>query len=196
MAEPKPPEVIAELLRQSPPLPEEARVVNVFLKRARLLMIADVKENFDKSAGPDGTPWKPLKFPRPRGGNKPLLDTGMLRASVTGGSPEFRADTGLNYVSIGTVRPGANLMHAGGTVVPTGDRLLAPPPTGVGLVPTCAGGVTRLPPTGTGMARIACSSPRSRSGQRTVRSHDRSPSMIWLAGRPATAVPIRRTCSA
>lgn len=129
MAEPKPPEVIAELLRQSPPLPEEARVVNVFLKRARLLMIADVKENFDKSAGPDGTPWKPLKFPRPRGGNKPLLDTGMLRASVTGGSPEFRADTGLNYVSIGTVRPGANLMHAGGTVVPTKAKALAIPLT-------------------------------------------------------------------
>lgn len=129
MAEPKPPEVIAELLRQSPPLPEEARVVSVFLNKARTAMIDDVHDHFEKSVGPDGKPWKPLKFPRPRGGNKPLFDTGKLRDSITGKSPEFRSEVGFNYVAIGTVHPGANLMHAGGTVVPTKAKALAIPLT-------------------------------------------------------------------
>lgn len=129
MAEPKPPEVIAELLRQSPPLPDAPRVVQVFLQRARLAMLADVRENFKNSAGPDGTPWKPLKFPRPQGGNKLLWNKGLLRASITGGNSDYREEVGINYVSIGTVRPGANLMNSGGTIVPTKAKALAIPLT-------------------------------------------------------------------
>jgi phage gpG-like protein len=124
----RPPEEIATLIRDDL-IPDAERVVTAFLKQARVMMIADVKENFARSSDPDGRPWAPLRFPRPRGGSKPLLDTGQLRASITGASPEFREEEGPNYVTIGTTRPGANLMQQGGTVLPRKGKALAIPLT-------------------------------------------------------------------
>jgi phage gpG-like protein len=67
------------------------------IKGIKLLLIAGVKENFDKESDPDGVPWKPLKRPRRRkrdlvrgtkrgrkkkGIDKILQDTGLLRTSM------------------------------------------------------------------------------------------------------------------
>lgn len=104
-------------------------LVPVLLQRARVLMQKDVRENFQASKDPDGQPWKPLKFPRVRGGDKPLLDTGLLRASVTtkaeGNIEQYTATS----VTIGTNRPGANLHQKGGTVLPVKAKALAIPLT-------------------------------------------------------------------
>ncbi|MCA9013865.1 MAG: phage virion morphogenesis protein [Planctomycetaceae bacterium] len=46
---------------------------------------ADLAQGFQSSTAPDGTPWAPLKHPRPKGhnqDNKPLIDTGRLQESV------------------------------------------------------------------------------------------------------------------
>lgn len=46
-------------------------------EKARVLM------RFENSEAPDGTTWQALKQPRPRGGDKPLQDTGVLMGSIT-----------------------------------------------------------------------------------------------------------------
>lgn len=53
-------------------------VYRVMVEETRSL----VTEAFARSAGPSGA-WAPLKRARRRGGSKPLLDTGRLRASIT-----------------------------------------------------------------------------------------------------------------
>ena len=58
------------------------------LKVASVMIGAAAKENFARGHAPDGTPWAPLKRPRSgsKGGDRPLRDTGLLMASVSGGS--------------------------------------------------------------------------------------------------------------
>lgn len=121
------------------------RVQVVFLKRAAIAMKADVNENFNTSASPDGAPWAPLRFPRPnsKGGDKPLLNTGLLRASITRTGAGHIENLTATSVEIGTVRPGANLMHAGGTVVPTKAKALAIPLTKEAYSATVNGGGPR-----------------------------------------------------
>jgi len=46
-------------------------------EKARVLM------RFEHGEAPDGTTWQALKQPRPRGGGKPLQDTGVLMGSIT-----------------------------------------------------------------------------------------------------------------
>ena len=70
--------------------------------------------------------------------------------------------------------------------VPAIASPVEPPATGDGGVPDGPPAVTEFD-TGTGMLRIVCSSPRSRSGQRTVTSKSLPPSWIWVAARPPTA---------
>lgn len=86
------------------------------------LMLADVKDRFDKSNAPDGSPWKPLKHPRVNGGNKPLLDTGILRASLFAGHTS-------DSVFVATTHPGAALQNFGGVVRPKRAKMLAIPLT-------------------------------------------------------------------
>ena len=91
-------------------------------KRVRLLLIAAAKTNFDQGQGPDGAFWAPLRWPRPRGGNKPLRDRGLLMASLTGmgqGHVEKLTDTSLE---IGSNLEYASLHQYGGTVVPRPPR--------------------------------------------------------------------------
>jgi phage gpG-like protein len=54
------------------------------LKACGVALRASVLENFQGAHDPDGRPWAALRFPRPRGGDKPLNDTGLLRSSMTG----------------------------------------------------------------------------------------------------------------
>jgi phage gpG-like protein len=84
--------------------------------------VGGVKKSFATSTAPDGTPWAPLKFPRPSGGSKPLLDSGLLQASVHG---TFEGDT----LTLRANGPGAALHNFGGTVRPVNAKALAIPIT-------------------------------------------------------------------
>lgn len=84
------------------------------------LAVSAVKDNFAKGTSPDGQPWRPLTWPRPRGGTLPLRDTGGLMASI-----QARLTPG--GIEVGTVKQGAALHQYGGTVVPKTARLLAIP---------------------------------------------------------------------
>jgi phage gpG-like protein len=47
-------------------------------KQLQVLAVADTRDNFQTSSDPDGSPWAPLKYRQ----GKPLLDKGLLRASI------------------------------------------------------------------------------------------------------------------
>jgi len=118
------------------------KLVAKILKASAKAMKFDVRENFDKQAGPDGRPWKRLKFPHIRGGDVPLNDTGRLRASLVSKTKDSVEVFTINSVEIGTTKEGANLMNAGGTVVPVKAKALAIPLTKEALR---AGGPRRFP---------------------------------------------------
>ena len=86
------------------------------------VLVGDAKRRFATGTTPEGARWRPLKYPRPRGGDKPLMDTGRLMNSVTG-----RADA--TGVTVGTAHPAAALMQYGGVVRPKKARHLAIPLT-------------------------------------------------------------------
>lgn len=71
------------------------------LTAARVLLVADVRENFDQGHDPEGQAWLPLKNPSQRRGGasaKPLRDKDILMASVTAqgnGHVETLTDTEL-----------------------------------------------------------------------------------------------------
>jgi phage gpG-like protein len=92
------------------------------LKSAGLMMLADVKRNFNESHDPDGRPWAPLAHPRPSGGAKPLQDRGLLAASFSS------KVTGAGVV-VGSNRVGVNLHQMGGTISPKRAKFLAIPLT-------------------------------------------------------------------
>lgn len=102
------------------------------LKQCRLLVIADVKENFAGGHGPDGSAWPPLKHARAnsKGADKPLRDEGMLMASVTSangaGHVEELTDS---YLVLGTNLDYARVHQEGGTIRPKGHPFLAIPLT-------------------------------------------------------------------
>ena len=98
------------------PLPAEAS------KAIGFAMLADIRGHFQRSTAPDGRPWPKLKYPRVRGGNKPLLDTGVLRNSL---HPVALPDG----AAVVTNHPGAALHNSGGVVKPRKAKALAIPLT-------------------------------------------------------------------
>jgi len=66
------------------------------------ILVSDTRRRFGLSQAPDGSTWAPLKYRRKRGGSKPLLDTGMLRNSITGYGTDRGAVVGsnLHYAAI------------------------------------------------------------------------------------------------
>ena len=102
------------------------------LKKCRVLIVADIKENFQGSHTPDGIPWKPLAHPRPnsKGSDKPLLDKGLLRASVTasGGKGHYETIT-RREMTFGTNLEYARVQQEGGTIRPRNAKNLAIPLT-------------------------------------------------------------------
>jgi len=90
-------------------------------KRMGLVLASDMKGHFDRGSGPNGERWAPIQ-PRPQGGDKPLLNTGRLRASIKGRAEPNGASAGTNVIY-------ANLMNAGGTIRPTKAKFLAIPLT-------------------------------------------------------------------
>lgn len=116
-----------------------------------------VQQHFQTSTGPDGVPWKPLAHPRPAGGHLPLLDKGLLAASVT-------AKVDGDEIVLQASHPGARLHQFGGVVYPVRARALAIPisreatkvtgPRSFGrplqLIPGRSGGPARLVEPGRG----------------------------------------------
>lgn len=140
----KTPDDAANQLRLKPGDVDPLRVQEKIIKQARVAMIADVRDNFRNSADPDGTPWAALRHPRPRGGNRPLMDTGILRASVVTAGPAHVEVQTVRSIEIGTAQMGARLMHEGGVVVPKKAKALAIPLTKEAVR---AGGPRRFPNT-------------------------------------------------
>jgi phage gpG-like protein len=86
------------------------------------VLVDDARRRFATSTDPGGRAWKPLKHKRPNGGDKPLLDTGLLRASV---QAKPTATGAVVYSNL----PQAFLHEYGGTVKPTRGKYIAIPLT-------------------------------------------------------------------
>lgn len=123
------PEDAAKQLRRDAARLSDGKLVEKILNQCRMAMLRDVRENFATVSDPDGRKWPGLKFPRVRGGDRPLIDTGALRASIVGKHANHIEEVTQNSVTIGTTRPGANLMQSGGTVKPVNGKALAIPLT-------------------------------------------------------------------
>ena len=74
-------------------------------EEARVLM------RFEHGEAPDGTAWQALKRPRPRGGDRPLQDTGVLMGSIT-------AQVHGNTLQIGTATDYAHYHQFGTQHIP------------------------------------------------------------------------------
>lgn len=84
------------------------------MRVGKIAAVGEVKERFNTSTDPKGQPWLTLKEPRVRtkGIDLPLLDTGKLRASITG-------DYGKDWLSTGTpYMPIASTQQFGKTILP------------------------------------------------------------------------------
>lgn len=73
--------------------------------------VARVMQRFEQSRSPDGTAWQALKRPRPRGGDRPLQDTGVLMGSIT-------AQAHGNILQIGTATDYAHYHQFGTQHIP------------------------------------------------------------------------------
>ena len=73
--------------------------------------VARVMQRFEQSRSPDGTAWQALKRPRPRGGDRPLQDTGVLMGSIT-------AQVHGNTLQIGTTTDYAHYHQFGTQHIP------------------------------------------------------------------------------
>lgn len=73
--------------------------------------VARVVQRFEQSRSPDGTAWQALKRPRPRGGDRPLQDTGVLMGSIT-------AQAHGNILQIGTATDYAHYHQFGTQHIP------------------------------------------------------------------------------
>lgn len=99
-----------------------------FLRACGPMIGGALKRDMTAGVSPDGTPFAPLKFPRARGGTKPLIDQGFLRASLEGGANHVERVEG-STLYVGTNRVGSSLMQDGGTVVAASGRALSIPMT-------------------------------------------------------------------
>lgn len=67
------------------------------LKRVKVMLVSETKQNFVRATTPAGKPWKPFKRPpsKKRGGKKAKLlrDTGRLMASVTSTGADGHVET-------------------------------------------------------------------------------------------------------
>ncbi len=102
-----------------PPRPGAVTLPPVVGKIIGQILVSDVKSRFSTGTDPRGSPWRPLKFKRPNGGDKPLRDTGELMASIT-------ARVEPTAVVVGTMRAGAALHNFGGVVRAKGKMLAIP----------------------------------------------------------------------
>jgi phage gpG-like protein len=105
-----------------------ARPPAALLRQLSVWAGGEAKRCIAEGRDPDGAPYPPLKFPRARGGTRPLRDRGLLLASMTGGAG-FIQQMGQWQFTQGSNLPYAALQNAGGVIVPTKGKFLAIPKT-------------------------------------------------------------------
>lgn len=96
--------------------------LDVVLKSFEVATLGDVKQNFQQGMDPLGVKWQPLKHPRPQGGNKVLLSSGVLMNSI-----KVKA-TGSQIIQSTNI-PYAGIHLFGGVIKPKRAKLLAIPLT-------------------------------------------------------------------
>lgn len=111
-------------------------------KQVGMALTAGGMECFDKSMAPDGKPWSPLKYGRIRGGTKPLLDWGVLRSSLSFGSPGHVFRVGPDFVEWGTNLIQAATHNFGMVIRPKKGKYLVIPAS---IDALRAGSPTRFP---------------------------------------------------
>lgn len=108
-----------------------AEVVNFDMprvwKQVGVALENGARDCFNSSKSPSNQPWSPLRHPRPRGGNKPLLDRGLLRASLTHGGKDHIERTNANTMEWGTNSEAAALQNYGGVIIPKKGKFLMIP---------------------------------------------------------------------
>lgn len=117
---------LGKLIREFPITVADIKHVDLWGQAAKILE-GQAKDCFAFSRSPEGTPWSPLKHNRPRGGSKPLLDTGVLRASLVG-----RAAGHIERVTPTSLEWGTNVLYAythqyGAVITPKKGKYLALP---------------------------------------------------------------------
>jgi phage gpG-like protein len=91
------------------------------------LAVSDIKTNFDQGRAPDGAQWAPLRHARPRGGNKPLRDRGLLMASMTAGGQGHVETISAREFSFGSNLVQARTHQYGATIRAKKGKYLAIP---------------------------------------------------------------------
>ena len=66
------------------------------LRQVAVLLASETKQNFESSREPDGRPWKPLKVRK----GKPLVDTGLLMASIAAAARSLDTTTPQTPVEV------------------------------------------------------------------------------------------------
>lgn len=89
-------------------------------KPLMVVSVSGVKRGFAQQTAPDGTPWTPLKFARPSGGQKILRDKGLLMASISASVTE-------KTITLSANSPGARLHQFGGVIRPKRAKVLTIP---------------------------------------------------------------------
>jgi len=86
---------------------------DVMLDAIGVALVSNVQTRFEQGRGPDGQPWAPVK----RGGS-PLVDSGLMRDSMT-------YDVNGSTVRVGTNRIQAKTHQFGATIKPKKAKVLA-----------------------------------------------------------------------
>jgi phage gpG-like protein len=114
------PREFASIMGQFEQLPN--RAVREAGPEFEMIAVGNMRRDMTEGVSPDGTAYAPLRFARPQGGNKPLLNNGLLRGAL---SAEFAGDA----IFLRANSPGANLHQYGGTIVPVRAKALTIPLT-------------------------------------------------------------------
>lgn len=104
------------------PAASAGAITTAVKKEIAAVLVADTRRRFVTGTDPGGRKWLPLKRKRPDGGDKPLLDTGLLRASV-------QAEPTPTGVVLFSALKYSRLHQDGGTVRARAGKYLAIPLT-------------------------------------------------------------------
>ena len=91
-------------------------------REIEVIAVSEMKLAMTQGHSPDGTPYVPLSWPRIRGGDKPLLDRGLLRACLSA------LATG-DSLTLSATAPGARVHQFGATITAKPGKALAIPMT-------------------------------------------------------------------
>lgn len=89
---------------------------------ASIVLVADVRQQFYGSHDERGQPWRDLKYPRPQGGRKPLLNQAILANSYT-------ADPDPKGIIVSSAHVGARVHQEGAIIRPVRAKALTIPLT-------------------------------------------------------------------